>query len=418
MVNVDHRVYVGIDIHSRKHRVGIMPRTLLEREDAAWRNTETFIIENKIDDFQHLDAAIKSHSASPEQVAIAVDHTGGHYSEPIVYFLLKQGYRVYHLETKAVKAIRERFLDQENKSDTIDAIGSAYILYLRDTHGISFRIAPVSPQLNSTAALFRSLILERQRYAKMASQATNRLHHFLLAVFPEGEARYFPQLLRIIDQYPTPEHIRKSNNLKEIKLMRKVNKESILELAYKTVGIPGKTYERVIKALSAQRTECLAQCDSIDSMLREELLRHPYGCILLSFPQIGEVSAATIIGIVQDIERWPTKQKLKKALGIYGRISQSGKGSGRARQGKEGSRAGRRVLFQICFGSASPRTTNDSDFKDYYLRQVARGKPRMKALVSTMGKLAEIIYHCLQTGETYVYQGVYKKVRNAAQTTE
>lgn len=31
--------------------------------------------------------------------------------------------------------------------------------------------------------------------------------------------------------------------------------------------------------------------------------------------------------------------------------------------------------------------------------QVVRGKPRIKALVSTMGKLAEIIYHCLKIGE-------------------
>jgi len=31
----------------------------------------------------------------------------------------------------------------------------------------------------------------------------------------------------------------------------------------------------------------------------------------------------------------------------------------------------------------------------------------MKALVSTMGKLAEIIYHCLKTGELYQYQGKY-----------
>jgi len=32
----------------------------------------------------------------------------------------------------------------------------------------------------------------------------------------------------------------------------------------------------------------------------------------------------------------------------------------------------------------------------------------MKALVSTMGKLAEIIYHCLKAGEPYQYQGKYK----------
>ena len=45
---------------------------------------------------------------------------------------------------------------------------------------------------------------------------------------------------------------------------------------------------------------------------------------------------------------------------------------------------------------------------DSLARHVARGKPKMKALVSTMGKLAEIIYHCLKTGEQYKYQGKYK----------
>ncbi|MDD4985080.1 MAG: transposase [Dehalococcoidales bacterium] len=211
MVNVDQMVYVGIDIHSRKHIVGIITGTLLEHAGTAWQNAETFIIENTIEDYQHLDATIKAYAPSHENVAIAVDHTGGHYSEPIIHFLVEQGYRVCYLETKAVKAIRERFLDQVNKTDNIDAIGAAYILYLRDTHEISFRIVPVSPQLNSTAALFRSLILERQRYIKMALQATNRLHNFLLAVFPEGEAKYFRQLVRIADRYPTPEHILNSN---------------------------------------------------------------------------------------------------------------------------------------------------------------------------------------------------------------
>ena len=391
--------------------VAILPEVIMEHESKAWKNTDIFTIENNISDYQRLDAAIKSHSPNPEHVSIAVDHTGGHYSEPVVHFLLRKGYRVFHLETKAVKTIRERFLDKENKSDTIDAFGSAYILYLRDTHGTSFGVTAASPQLNSKGAFFRALILERQRYLKMASQATNRLHHFLLAVFPEGESRYFKQLLLIIDHYPTPEYIRNSDGLKAIKKMRKVNKESILELAYRTVGVPGEMYERVIKTLSAQRSDCLAKCEVIESLLSEELLKHPYGNILLSFPQIGFVSAATIIGIVQDIQRWPTKQKLKKALGIYGKVYQSGKRSKRTRIGKEGSRHGRRVLFQICLSTAAPSAT-PSDFRDYYLRQVRQGKPKKKALVSTMGKLAEIIYHCLKTGEPYVYQGVYKTGSN------
>ena len=61
-----------------------------------------------------------------------------------------------------------------------------------------------------------------------------------------------------------------------------------------------------------------------------------------------------------------------------------------------------------------PRSsTPGNDFKDYYLRQVPRGKPRLKAVVSTMGKLAEIIYHCLSTREFYQYQDKYRSLDGA-----
>ncbi|MBA7713148.1 hypothetical protein ES703_122147 [subsurface metagenome] len=140
-------------------------------------------------------------------------------------------------------------------------------------------------------------------------------------------------------------------------------------------------------------------------MLRAQVKAHPYGSILLSFPFLGEIAAATIIGIFKDIERWSDKKKFKKALGVYNSLTQSGSSVSR-RQGKEGSKNGRRVLFQVCFGCIITKAP-DNDFRDYYLRQVARGKPRKKALVSTMGKLAEIIYHCLKVGEPYQYQDKY-----------
>jgi hypothetical protein len=50
----------------------------------------------------------------------------------------------------------------------------------------------------------------------------------------------------------------------------------------------------------------------------------------------------------------------------------------------------------------------DNDFRDYYLRQLARSKPKLKAMVSTMGKLAELIYYCLSNGKYYEYQGKYR----------
>ena len=404
----NHRkLYVGIDIHSREHKVALVPISLLERPGAAWRKVKPLNIRNNRSDFEHLDTAIKSHISSTSEVAIAVDYTGGHYSEPVVYFLVAKGYPVYHLETKAVKAARERFLDQESKSDVIDATNAAYLLYLRDVHGLSFRISATTPELGSRAAVLHSLVLQRWQFSKLVSQATNRLHQFLLAVFPEGEARYFKQLLRILPYYPTPRDMLNSNGFENIKRLRRKDKESILELAHNTVGIPVENYRWLIRDLSIQRMEVLAKRDALTFTLREQVAAHPYGNILLSFPFLGEIAAATIIGIMKDIERWPDKKKFKKALGVYGTSTQSGAGSSRTKQGKEGSRGGRRVLFQVCIVCIRTNTP-DNDFKDYYLRQVVRGKPKLKALVSTMGKLAEIIYHCLKAGENYQYQGRYR----------
>ena len=406
-MDLKRELYVGIDIHSREHKVAIIPTPLLERRDKAWRKVKTLSIKNDISDFKRLNTAISSHISSPEEVTIAVDHTGGHYSEPMVHFLRDKGYAVYYLEAKAVKTARERFLDEENKSDEIDAASVAYLLYLRDTHGISFRISAITPELGSKAAALHSLILQRQQFVKLASQATNRLHQFLLAVFPEGEAQYFDPLLKITPHYPTPKDILESNGLQGINNISQKQKRDILELAANTVGIRDQVYRWLIRDLSIQRMESLAKRDSLTAMIREQVATHPYGDVLLSFPHIAEITAAIIIGITKDIDRWPDKKKFKKAFGVYGKLSQSGGAPGRTRQGREGSRHGRSALFQICFGCARTNAP-DNDFRDYYRRQVAHGKLRIKALVSTMGKLAEIIYHCLKTGEQYKYQGKYK----------
>jgi len=328
----------------------------------------------------------------------------------LVYFLQSKGYNLYYLEPKAVKAARERLLDEENKSDHIDAIGSAYLLYLRDKHGISFRIPTVAPELGTRAVTLRTLVYHRSQYSKLAIQATNRLHQLLIAVFPEGEAKYFAKLLRVVPYYPTPKEMLASNGLEGVKWVGTENKQAILRLAAETVGAPSDLYRDLIQDLSLQRMEALAKRDTITIVIRNEVMAHPDGPILLSFPFIGETAAATIIGIIKDINRWPNKKKLKKALGVYGRLSQSGSAPGKHRRGKEGSKEARRVLFQVVFGTIS-RKAPPNDFRDYYLRQVARGKPKLKAIVATMGKLAEIIYHCVKAGEPYEYQGKYSNHR-------
>ncbi len=413
MKETQRKLYVGIDVHSKEHKAAVMPVALLEQPGNAWKKVKPLNIKNNVADFERLDTAIRSHISSAKEAVIAVDHTGGHYSEPIVYFLQARGYDVYYLETKAVKAARERFLDEESKSDIIDSTSAAYLLYLRDLHGLSFRISALTPELGSRAAALNSLMLQRWQFNKLASQATNRLHQLLLAVFPEGEGQYFKQLVMITSHYPTPRDILTSDGLKSFPNLRRKDKEIILDLAASTVGIPGDIYQWLIRDLSNQRTEALAKREVLTSMLITQVRAHPYGHILLSFPFLVEIAAATIIGVIKDIDRWPDKKKFKKALGVYNNLTQSGTGLTRTRQGKEGSRHGRRVLFQVCFGCIRTNA-HDNDFRDYYHRHVARGKPRIKALVSTMGKLAEIVYHCLKVGEPYEYHGKYRAITISA----
>ena len=163
--------------------------------------------------------------------------------------------------------------------------------------------------------------------------------------------------------------------------------------------------------MAEQRNEAMIKCDLLTETLRREVKSHPYGEILLSFPHLGEIAAATIIAVIKDIDFWSDKKKFRKALGVYNSRTQSGLSLRKSRYGREGSRSGRRVLFQICFGSIRKNISNN-DFKDYYLRTVAKGKPKKMALVNTMGKLAEIIYHCLKVQELYQYQGTYSSEKN------
>jgi len=406
MYREKRQLYVGIDIHAHEQKVAIVPSFLFEQHGTLWKKIKTINIKNQRDDFNHLDNMIKEQVNNKEDAIIAVDHTGGHYSEPIVYFLLNQDYQVCYLESKGIKAARERLLDQENKSDEIDSISAAYMLYLRDIQGLSFRISLKSYELGTQAAAINSLILQRWHFGKLITLITNKLHQLLIATFPEGESRYFKKLMEIIPFYPTPGNICNSNNLDGVKRMKEKERESIMQLATNSIGVPDSTYEWLIKELGSLRLDLIQKRETITSMLRAQLNVHDYSEILYSFPHMGEITTGTIIGIIKNIDNWPDKKKFKKALGIYSTLKQSGTKQ-RGRKGKEGSRHGRRVLFQTCLGCIRKNAV-ENDFKGYYIRQITQGKARMKALVSNMGKMTEIIYHCLKNREPYKYQGIYK----------
>lgn len=399
-------LYIGIDVHLRQHVVTVIPAVKFQENKTGWKKTRSIKIGNNRPDFEYLDSFIKSQVTKANQVCVGIDHTGGHYSEPIGYFLKSQGYEVYYLGPVSVKAIKERLLGEENKTDKIDSATLAYLLYLRDFYDVSLHISATSVNFESRASILRSLALQSQYYQKLGTQTTNRLRQYTHAVFPEGEEKYFTRLVKIFPYNPTiAEIINDPDVLKKVRMSTNA-REEFLELAKKTVGIPGETYKFIIQDLALLLKTNKERIIAIDRTIKEAVLEHPYAQILMSFPGVKEKSAAIIISTVKDINNWPTKKQFRKGLGIYGTLRETGKKQVKFRRGLSGDRLCRLTLFLICFTII--RLKNKNDFKDFYERQIKKGKPRIKALVATMGKLAEIMYHCLKFNEPYQYQSLRK----------
>ena len=93
-------------------------------------------------------------------------------------------------------------------------------------------------------------------------------------------------------------------------------------------------------------------------------------------------------------------------MGIYAVTKQSGSGVASRRRGREGNRQARCALYLVALCMMGFKGGNN-DFKDYYTRRIASGKPKKQALFATAGKIIEIIYHCLKNKEKYSYQCKY-----------
>lgn len=405
-----HKLYVGIDSHSKIHKVALMTFTELQEASKELKNLTVLNIRNTHSDFQRLSRFIQKYKVLPSEVIIGIDSCGI-YTLPITYYLQKQNYNVYYMENKMSKASRGYILDLENKSDVIDAVRISHLLYIEDIAGSLFNSTALRlPDFDSSTNRLQSLVLHRQQYTKLITQLTNKLHVFLTGVFPEGEEKYFTKLLTILPYYPTPGEISRSRRMTKIRGIGKTTEFNLKKLAKRTVGIPSDNYRDLILNLCKQRKQALSWQNKISELITKEVNEHPYGSILLSFPRLGITAAATLIGMIGDINRWSSDKKLKKAFGTYSSFQESGKYLNIRRQGKRGSRLCKTTLYQVVL-LCLPDNVPENDFRDYYRRKVSRGKKKMTAIVATMGKLTEIIYHCLKTGQPYVYQGIYKRSR-------
>jgi transposase len=127
--------------------------------------------------------------------------------------------------------------------------------------------------------------------------------------------------------------------------------------------------------------------------------------LLLTIPRIGRRTATYLLAQLMPIERFTEEKKsrdrsiknIKRYIGMYPKVSQSGEVSEKARMAKSGNPRVRGMLFVTTLGE----TVSDSIVGRHFKRLVERGMPKKKAIVAASAKLQKIAYAVLSKSQPY-----------------
>jgi transposase len=207
----------------------------------------------------------------------------------------------------------------------------------------------------------RTLVIQRQKLRRLATQARNRLHaalHRARIVPPTGNL-FAPTQHAWWQQLPV----------------------SVLEQARIQSDLATFTFA---EAQVAQLEDALAAAAATDA-------RVP---LLIQLPGIQLVAAVTLLAAIGDIRRFPTAQQLVGYAGLGARIHDSGQ----VRRTGRITKAGRRDLRYIMVEAAHSASRWHGHWRAEFTRLRARVGHR-KALVAIARKLLVVVWHVL-THET------------------
>jgi transposase len=408
--------YAGIDVSAHFHVVAVLDESMFylassSAQAATWRRSPTFRIENKRADFEHL----KQMLGPPGDVAIGLEPTGYYYSLAIAEYLARAGYDVFYVDGVSVHDCRKRFFKSSSKNDAIDARVIAAILFYNQVIGEDLGVNPASVELESHAAAIRALALQQWSLTRDKTRLVNRLRQLLVAVFPEGERAYFAQLSGtarrekrppvLLRYAPTPDYLlalaeTSLASMFEIAFPRRNDRAKVLDLARETIGADPNIHRATIKLLAEQLDSVLTYLETVKGVLEQRVNDHPYGSLLLSIPASGVGDAAWIIGTIGDINLYPTKKKLRKALGCYVEDAQSGETVGSSQAGKSGNRNAKRAI-SLWTLRLLKEDAPDNPVRDLYQRRTQAG--RDNNLAAARGRLVGVVWSVLHNRRPFSY---------------
>ncbi len=420
-----YQFYVGIDIGASFHVASCIKfDAFLDPKGIAWKRTKTMKFNSDSAGIAEFLKALKQiedqFTITRDDFLILLEPTGGHYSYLVQQVLLNEGYQLFQVENKAVGEFRKNNLGISEKSDSMDAKVMSYMGWHKQLHPHMQGVTLIRPQ-TVLQSLFRTVMRDRWYLNVQLTRRKNQVQQLLKVTHPDLNKAFkklgTSSVMKLVLEYPSGLHMKESSEEELYKAISKAGAKNVAKKAAKTlseimphtVAVPvehlvGRQKWVIEEALRLEESIQLIDVE-IHSLLRgnpeKGIEPHPYTELLLSFPFVSENIACTLIGVIGDIDRFNTYKEFKKYLGVSAENSQSGTSVRSAKQTYSGVRDARRVLYQMSMMMLANGKRKPTVFKAYYDRKVDEGMIKKKAIGHLCGKIANLIYTILKSGQKY-----------------
>lgn len=350
---------------------------------------------------------IEANSMSKPQVVLEAT---GNYSKLLVQYFQQLGYKVVILNPLQT-SVQKRKNVRKVKTDPVDTYRIAQVYYTSVNE----------PYKAPNASMEELKILCRQwdEFTSTNTQIQLRFRSLLQLVFPKYDTVFdhisCATSLRVLSNLPTPQSVLSADreylyslikirnisidycNMKVEKLLTAARES----LPYSAAQQPTiRVLNSYIRAMLTQKeimADIRAQIDDKTKLSQDFSL-------ILSIPGVGEITAATILGEIGNIENFNSAKQLIAYAGLDPSVFQSG--SFRAKNNKiskRGSTYLRKALYQAASAAVRNRPNGPCNpvLFEYYCNKVDSGKSTRVALIATCNKLLRIIFGILKSRTSF-----------------
>lgn len=386
-------LYIGIDVAKYKHEC-----CLIDPNNPA--DKINFTISNNIAGFTLLLENIMSRTKSLSEAKVALEATG-HYHTNLTTYLSEKGLTTYVINPFLTHAYKQNQTLRKTKTDKLDACSIAeYILTHPEQKCYTQRAQHIS-ELKSLTRYRRNRIKDRARYK-------TAIRKLITIVFPEMEdlfcSMHSKAVYALLTELPSAKeitncHLTRLSNLLTGASHGYYGKEMAIKLksaAKQSIGSNLACYSMELKHTIQLINQLTTEISEIEHLIKNIVVKLELP--LATIPGIGIISAAEIIGEIEDFSRFETPDQLLAFAGLAPTTYQSGTFvSTHAKMEKRGSRYLRATIINVT------RTVClwDRRFGIYLAKKSSEGKHYFVALSHTAKKLVRVIFALQKNNQEY-----------------